>query len=58
MKVDRRGMPSHESIRDGIEAIVSDVRMLASLVEHSPLGMSLTPVDRSQPMRLDPRTFW
>lgn len=48
-------MSNDASSRDGIEVTEPDVRLLASMVEHSPLGMSLTPVDRNRPMRLDLR---
>jgi two-component system C4-dicarboxylate transport sensor histidine kinase DctB len=48
-------MPNPASIRNANEAIEPDVRLLASVIEHSPLGMSLTPVDRNHPTRLDQR---
>lgn len=38
------------------DGTVLDVELLSSVVEHSPLGMSLTPVDPGQPMRLDLRS--
>lgn len=48
-------MPNLVSIRDGDEAIESEVRLLASVVEHSPLGMSLTRVDGGWPVLVDLR---
>lgn len=41
--------------RQKVVDVESDVSLLASVVEYSPLGMSLTPVDTSQPARLDLR---
>src|SRR3954454_23756742 len=48
-------MSEHAGLRDGVEAIESEVRLLASVVEHSPLGMSLAPVARGRPMLVDLR---
>ena len=48
-------MPGPVRMGDGVGAIDSAVRLLAEAVEHSPLGMALTTVDRSRQTGVDPR---
>jgi PAS domain S-box-containing protein len=48
-------MLDNEVAHHEVAEVGSDVSLLASVVDHSPLGMSLTPVDIGQPARLDLR---
>jgi len=43
-------------VPDAVPDVALDVRLLADVVEHSPLGMSLTPVDPDVEMRLNMRS--
>jgi PAS domain S-box-containing protein len=43
-------------VPDAVPDVALDVRLLADVVEHSPLGMSLTPVDPAVEVRLSMRS--